>query len=546
MCNASIVKAVGSRHIVGLSVVLVLLSVAILGMLIRILWPFTADDSFITFRYAANLASGHGPTFNPGMARAEGYTSFLWMLLMAVPHLAGVDVVLFSKILGVVCTLSALLVVFALVRVLCLPLEGAPRHLAASVSFLLLATFYPTAIHAVSGMETALAMFLLVSYVCLTVLCLRGRRAVAWAAAATGLLLGLTRPEANLVVAAVFVYHLLVAGQKRKSLLVAYGLFYVLPGALYFAWRWSFYGLPLPLSFYVKVLARQGPMPGLVDALVYVAYVMGAVGFVVVLGFMRPNRMVFVPALATVVLLVFFLFPRSIMNYAWRFLYPTAPLVFALAGYGMGLLMYLLSPVIAKKPYVLLLLVAASVVMAGSFVRGTRSTVRDTLDYAIGLREGHVQLGKRLGRFATETGRRPTLAIGDTGAVPYYSGWRVVDTVGLNDPHVARHGLDPAHVFSQDPELVILVSNSSKVFIPDLYPQEEALYSKCLAQGMELLGTVVFQRSCYYLWLMGRPDSDVARFLARESSGTLQISATGTARFEPPGNLRPRAEAGEG
>ncbi|HKA16581.1 MAG TPA: hypothetical protein VKH41_16285, partial [Myxococcota bacterium] len=34
-------------------------------------WPFTADDAFITFRYAQNWAAGHGPNFNARRGRDE-------------------------------------------------------------------------------------------------------------------------------------------------------------------------------------------------------------------------------------------------------------------------------------------------------------------------------------------------------------------------------------------------------------------------------------------------------------------------------------------
>ena len=36
---------------------------------------FFYDDAFITFRYAANLAHGHGPVFNPGDASRATRTS---------------------------------------------------------------------------------------------------------------------------------------------------------------------------------------------------------------------------------------------------------------------------------------------------------------------------------------------------------------------------------------------------------------------------------------------------------------------------------------
>ena len=44
---------------------------------------FFYDDAFITFRYAANLAHGHGLVFNPG-ERVEGYSNFLWTVLLGI------------------------------------------------------------------------------------------------------------------------------------------------------------------------------------------------------------------------------------------------------------------------------------------------------------------------------------------------------------------------------------------------------------------------------------------------------------------------------
>lgn len=44
------------------------------------------DDQMISMRYARNLAEGHGLVWNPG-ERVEGYSNFLWTLVMAGVHL---------------------------------------------------------------------------------------------------------------------------------------------------------------------------------------------------------------------------------------------------------------------------------------------------------------------------------------------------------------------------------------------------------------------------------------------------------------------------
>ncbi|MDF1535435.1 MAG: hypothetical protein P1S46_02905 [bacterium] len=75
------------------------------------------DDAFISFRYAANLAQGHGLVWNTGEAPIEGFTNFLWVLIMTVPHLAGIDPVAFSMILGILAFAAALAVQFRLAAV---------------------------------------------------------------------------------------------------------------------------------------------------------------------------------------------------------------------------------------------------------------------------------------------------------------------------------------------------------------------------------------------------------------------------------------------
>ena len=46
---------------------------------------FGFDDAFISLRYAANLAAGLGPVFNPG-ERVEGYTCPAWVFALAGLH----------------------------------------------------------------------------------------------------------------------------------------------------------------------------------------------------------------------------------------------------------------------------------------------------------------------------------------------------------------------------------------------------------------------------------------------------------------------------
>ncbi len=50
---------------------------------------FLCDDSYITFRYARNLARGRGITYNVGDQPVEGYSDFLWLLVAAAVEASG-------------------------------------------------------------------------------------------------------------------------------------------------------------------------------------------------------------------------------------------------------------------------------------------------------------------------------------------------------------------------------------------------------------------------------------------------------------------------
>ena len=87
--------------------------IVILAGLVVLAWKnaFYQDDAFISFRYAKNLVDGHGLVFNPG-ERVEGYTNFLWTLLMTIPIYFGYGPVVFSQMLGLVCFAGSLLLTY--------------------------------------------------------------------------------------------------------------------------------------------------------------------------------------------------------------------------------------------------------------------------------------------------------------------------------------------------------------------------------------------------------------------------------------------------
>src|SRR5262249_54931824 len=64
-----------------------------------LLFNFVTDDAFISFVYSRNLAQHGQLVFNLG-ERVEGYTNFLWTVLLAAAMRLGLPPELGSRILG--------------------------------------------------------------------------------------------------------------------------------------------------------------------------------------------------------------------------------------------------------------------------------------------------------------------------------------------------------------------------------------------------------------------------------------------------------------
>ncbi|MHC5071192.1 MAG: hypothetical protein ACYTGO_11980, partial [Planctomycetota bacterium] len=112
---------------------------------VRNVW--VCDDAFISFRYAKNLVDGHGLVFNAG-ERVEGYTNFLWTMLVAAGMTAGVDPVVFGHVVGILFHLATIVLLLRSTAV------------AVPVAAVALALHHHSAEFASCGLETAMFTFL--------------------------------------------------------------------------------------------------------------------------------------------------------------------------------------------------------------------------------------------------------------------------------------------------------------------------------------------------------------------------------------------------
>src|SRR5688500_675742 len=100
------------------------LPLVVLGIFVWRVRLHTVDDAYISFRYARNFARGWGLVYNEG-ERIEGYTNFLWTVLLGLGIKVGLPAVGTAKVLGTVSACGALAIVYQLSRRL-RPLRAMP------------------------------------------------------------------------------------------------------------------------------------------------------------------------------------------------------------------------------------------------------------------------------------------------------------------------------------------------------------------------------------------------------------------------------------
>lgn len=243
-------------------------------------WTFLCDDAFISFRYAHNLAEHGALTYNlPPHAPVEGYTNFLWVLLLALGELAGLAPERLAPLLTAGSALASLL----LVALICAqlrrqlgpaargeapPASGDPRpapfELVDLLGPALLAATPEFVVWGSGGLETCLALALALTAVWAW---LDGRIELAALASAGA---GLTRLDALAGVACFGLAWLVVRGvvllrdrTDARSLaaivralpwrrVAVAALLFALPLLAQLLWRRSFYGEWLPNTWAVK------------------------------------------------------------------------------------------------------------------------------------------------------------------------------------------------------------------------------------------------------------------------------------------------------
>jgi hypothetical protein len=415
------------------------------------------DDTFIHLRYAANFIAGDGLVYNPG-ERVEGYTSFLWVILLGIGGAAGLELVALAKFLGIAFASAAL----ALLAHAHHFLPGVDRKTSALATLLLASSGAFTA-WAASGMETPLVAFLgLVVYAahCRAMQSppQRSRVALVGLLGAIGVM---ARPDFVLLMGVVGLDRLVADVRRGRWHFLLLGASFALVYGPYYAWRFAYYGYPLPNTFYVKVGSSFSQV---LRGLAYVG------------DFAWVGIALIVPALAIIVLV------RGERARAWRvgallgMLLLQSVYVALVGGDGMPAYRFFahILPLIALAAALALdafwasrpnwLAACAALMLVANIAQ---TAFNPQMNRAV--RRARVgDVGAEVGRWLNHNMPHDTvIAVNAAGAIAYYSGFHVIDMLGLNDAHIAHRDMprmgkgmpghekgDGAYVLSMRPHLI--------------------------------------------------------------------------------------------
>jgi hypothetical protein len=421
------------------------------------LFDFVADDAYISFRYARNLALSGQLAFNLG-ERVEGYTNFLWTVLLALGIKLGLGPVMLSRFLGVAFGIATLAVVVRM----SLRLAGEHRsrwHLCAP---LLLASTGAYACWCSGGLETQLFTFLVTLGFDLAL----GEVTLGkgWSSGVVFAFAAMTRPEGVFLFGVVALFRVATNLLCERRLLprrheVLWVAAFLLLFGPYFLWRWRYYGWAFPNTFYVKSSGSAGTwkLGGYYlrrfceDYGVYFLLVLALLGRAAK-GDERRRDLRRLAALVWSAYALYVVKVGGDFMGLYRFILPVLPLGAVVLSESARRIASQLRRMVGAPVTVLALAIVAAGFLVGSAhtTDEARSYVGadngiDTPAYLKKYAEERIPVGQWLAQY-----KQPDdlMTVGGAGVIPYYSEIPAYDVFGLVDATIAH---DPRMTTSNRP-----------------------------------------------------------------------------------------------
>lgn len=383
----------------------------------RMSFPF--DDAYITFRYADNIAHGHGIVWNIAGPHTEGYTNFLLVLLLVPFASLHADLIIVSQLIGIISTILTAITIYKLSE------EITESNIVPIFSSLLYLCLPFTWANAFSALETSLFV-LLTTVTCYYSIKAEWKTAFIFASLST-----LARPDGALAgsIVALSIFILERSTSERNRALQAMLLYFILPMLGYALFKFFYFGDLFPNSFYIKTEAGLHGIPGIKDFARHNFVLLVLSAYAVYRNFNATRKLLPI-LLWSFSLLLFYLWPEPIQGFYYRFEWAAVPGIVLLAGLSFS------ENTRGRKQWKFILPLFLVLVAAQIWFSVTRLRTDLTLATIDRGREIYREVGLALHSLPHHESM--TFAYQDAGAIPYYSEMQNIDLVGLNTTSIAK------------------------------------------------------------------------------------------------------------
>lgn len=403
-------------------------------------FKFVQDDSFITFRYIKNFIAGNGLVFNIG-ERVEGYTTFLWTILLALPAKLGFDIITTSQYLGVFFGIATLFITYLLSIKLNVQVRPFIFNL---IAVLLFTASSAAAYWFISGMETAFFTFLTALSMFLF-LQEKNQTKKFYYTPVTFFLLSLTRPEGMFLfgLSIIFLLYELVTLKERikqiqlfKKILL-WVIIYLVPTGIFMGWRLSYYGYLFPNTYYAKAGISVEYFKAGLDYFIKFAENYLLWGALLILPFYllikrKWNNDLLYCTYIIIAYSAYIIIVGGDVLAAFRFFIPILPIIYLLIQESF----YELYKSIEAKYSQIKYIVYALIVLLTYY---TYATPKDYVRRYQMLENGLVEKMKWYGLWIKSKSNPNTVIAASTiGAISYYSEVTLIDMLGLTDETIAH------------------------------------------------------------------------------------------------------------
>jgi arabinofuranosyltransferase len=407
---------------------------------------FIQDDAFISFRYADNLVRDNNFSWNANdVVKLEGYTNFLWTIIIAGCIKLGFDPVMCSMVVGILFGIGTLITTYKIGRLV----FRDSRY--ALLTVFLLGTNYTFSGYMTGGLETPLQTFLL------TMICFFSFKAMEEneSAILNFLAIGffsalaiLTRLDTPLIIGLLILPMLYfrfqsIPNNKVQETFLSL-LWMAVPVLLivfpWLFWKYQYYGDILPNSFYLK--GKIFSMEVIKNGVYYLFTFFSSyylILFVVLLAFQLRKAILNKYILTMLIVLAGWLayivkVGGDFMEF--RFLVPVLPILMTVVTWSIS---ELESKVFKYAAILIICFGSISHQVLFYDFHGTDSIKK--LNSMIYRKEYNWQgIGQKLYTMFGDVRDKMVIATSAAGAIPYYSKLTTVDMFGVNDRWIAVHG----------------------------------------------------------------------------------------------------------